>query len=65
MWSMTGRPCNPGNDLKRLWQIFLRDTPMPQCATQEGLEGSAGAEANGESTLPTKSAAAAKPSGVR
>jgi hypothetical protein len=31
MWSMSGRPCNPGNDLQRLWQIFLRDTPMPQC----------------------------------
>ena len=31
MWSMSGRPCNPGNDFKGLWQVFLRDMPMPQC----------------------------------
>ncbi len=33
MWSMSGRPCNPGNDFKGLWQVFLRDMPMPQCPT--------------------------------
>jgi hypothetical protein len=31
MWSMSGRPCNPGSDFKSLWQVFLRDMPMPQC----------------------------------
>jgi hypothetical protein len=31
MWSMSGRLCNPGSDFKRLWQIFLRDAPMPRC----------------------------------
>jgi hypothetical protein len=31
MWSMSGRPCNPGNDFKGLWRAFLGDLPMPQC----------------------------------
>jgi len=31
MWSMSGRPCNPGSDFRGLWQVFLRDMPMPQC----------------------------------
>jgi len=31
MWAMSGRPCNPGSDFKRLWQTFLGNTPMPQC----------------------------------
>jgi len=31
MWSMSGRPCNPGNDLKGLWRAFLGNTPMPEC----------------------------------
>ena len=33
MWSMSGRPCNPGSDFKRLWQAFFGNTPMPQCET--------------------------------
>lgn len=33
MWAMTGRPCNPGSDLKGLWQTFLGNTPMPRCGT--------------------------------
>jgi hypothetical protein len=31
MWVMTGRPCNPNSDLKRLWQVLLPGTAFPQC----------------------------------
>ena len=59
---MSGRPCNPDTDLKRLWQIFLRDTPMPQCAPQEERER---AESAGEPSLQEKSASATNPAGER
>jgi hypothetical protein len=35
MWSMSGRPCNPGSDLRQLWQTLLRGTPFPQCGEPE------------------------------
>jgi len=36
MWSMSGRPCNPGSDLRQLWQALLgKNTPFPQCGTPE------------------------------
>jgi hypothetical protein len=28
---MADRPCTPDRDTKRLWQIFLPDTPFPAC----------------------------------
>lgn len=65
MWSMSGRPCNPGNDLKRLWQFFLRDTPMPQCAAQQEREEAGSVESAGSPTTEVKSASAAKPAGER
>jgi hypothetical protein len=36
--AMAGRPCNPNGDLKRLWQVFLRDAPMPPCEAPSDLE---------------------------
>jgi hypothetical protein len=33
MWAMSGRPCNPDSDFKRLWQVLLPNTPLPQCGT--------------------------------
>jgi hypothetical protein len=38
MWAMSGRPCNPGSDFKGLWQVFLRDIPMPQCPARSDLQ---------------------------
>lgn len=36
MWSMSGRPCNPGSDLRQLWQALLgKNTPFPQCGMPE------------------------------
>ena len=36
MWSMSGRPCNPGSDLRQLWQTLLgKNTPFPQCGAPE------------------------------
>lgn len=36
MWSMSGRPCNPGSDLRQLWQTLLgKNTPFPQCGVPE------------------------------
>jgi hypothetical protein len=35
MWVMTGRPCNPNSDLKRLWQVLLPGTAFPQCGDAE------------------------------
>jgi hypothetical protein len=32
---MSGRPCNPGSDLRQLWQTLLGNTPFPQCGTPE------------------------------
>ncbi len=60
MWSMSGRPCNPDSDLQRLWRIFLRATPMPQCAPQDRRDATDGAGAASEPTLPTKSEPATK-----
>jgi hypothetical protein len=41
MWSMSGRPCNPDSDLKRLWRAFLPGTPFPQCGTPADTASSA------------------------
>ena len=35
MSSMSGRPCNPGSDLRQLWQALLGNTPFPQCGVSE------------------------------
>ncbi|MGA8615816.1 MAG: hypothetical protein WB760_29865 [Xanthobacteraceae bacterium] len=35
---MAGRPCNPGSDLKRLWQTLLPGTPFPQCGVPENSD---------------------------
>lgn len=51
MWSMNGRPCNPGNDFKRLWQAFFGNTPMPQCETPPGPQ--AGEHAKTATADPT------------
>jgi hypothetical protein len=33
---MAGRPCNPNDDLMRLWQSLLPGTPFPQCGIPAG-----------------------------
>jgi len=35
MWAMSGRPCNPDGDLKRLWQVLMPGTAFPQCGHAE------------------------------
>jgi len=35
MSSMSGRPCNPGSDLRALWQTLLGRTPFPQCGVPD------------------------------
>jgi hypothetical protein len=32
---MSGRPCNPGSDLRQLWRALLGDMPFPQCGVPE------------------------------
>jgi hypothetical protein len=32
---MANRPCKPGDDVKRIWQLLLPGTPFPACGTQE------------------------------
>jgi hypothetical protein len=41
MWAMSGRPCNPDSDFKRLWQILLPNTPPPQCSVPREPESAA------------------------
>jgi hypothetical protein len=50
MWSMSGRPCNPGSDLRQLWQTLLGNTPFPQCGVpeQQNASGARGEAPNGE-----------------
>jgi hypothetical protein len=38
MWVMTGRPCNPNGDLKRLWQVLLPGTAFPQCGIADNSQ---------------------------
>jgi hypothetical protein len=45
MWAMAGRPCNPNSDFKRLWQVFLRNAPLPQCEAPSDLESAEDSEA--------------------
>jgi hypothetical protein len=40
MWSMSGRPCNPGSDLRALWQTLLGDMALPQCGTPDQAHSS-------------------------
>jgi hypothetical protein len=40
MWSMSGRPCNPGSDLRALWQTLLGDIAFPQCGTPDQADSS-------------------------
>jgi len=42
---MTGRPCKPSADVKRIWQLLLPDTPFPACGTQAKADA-------GERTAP-------------
>jgi hypothetical protein len=32
---MRGRPCNPGSDLRTLWQALLGDIPFPGCGVPD------------------------------
>jgi hypothetical protein len=32
---MAGRPCKPDADLKWIWQMLLRGTPLPGCGVTE------------------------------
>jgi hypothetical protein len=32
---MTGRPCRPDADFKRLWRLLLPGTPFPACGVPE------------------------------
>ena len=54
MWSMSGRPCNPGSDFKRLWQAFFHNTPMPQCDTPSGPRAAEDAKTAATDPSPTK-----------
>ncbi len=56
MWSMSGRPCNPGNDFKGLWQTFLRDMPMPQCGMPSDPEPVEDSKAPAEASDPPAAA---------
>jgi hypothetical protein len=40
MWSMSGRPCNPGTDLRALWQTLLGGIPLPQCGVPDQADSS-------------------------
>jgi hypothetical protein len=42
---MTGRPCNPNSDLKRIWQFLLPGTQFPQCGTPAETSAAGHAEA--------------------
>lgn len=60
MWSMSGRPCNPGSDLRQLWQALLgKNTPFPQCGVPETQEvpQPTGERPDGERTNQRKDAA--------
>jgi len=37
---MSGRPCNPGSDLRALWRTLLGNTPIPQCGVPEPQDAS-------------------------
>jgi hypothetical protein len=56
MWAMVGRPCNPNGDFKRLWQVFLRDAPMPQCEAPSDLESAEDPKAATVDPTPAKPA---------
>jgi hypothetical protein len=51
MWSMSGRPCNPGSDLRGLWRTLLGDIPFPQCGVTDQAD-SAQDRIAAESTEP-------------
>ncbi len=42
---MADRPCKPGADVKRIWQLLLPDTPFPACGTRDTGEADAGESA--------------------
>jgi hypothetical protein len=46
---MAGRPCNPGSDLKWLWQALLPGTAFPQCGVPERSETTTADRPTGES----------------
>jgi hypothetical protein len=56
MWAMSGRPCNPGNDFKRLWQTFLGNTPMPQCGTPSDPQTAEASKTPAPDPAPAKQA---------
>jgi hypothetical protein len=62
---MSGRPCNPDSDFKRLWRAFMGDTSMPQCGVKPGPGETDGAEAAGKPVLAAKPAPSAKPASDR
>src|SRR5579883_630327 len=39
--AVTGRPCKPDDDMKRIWKLLLPDTPFPACGVSEGSEADA------------------------
>jgi len=39
---MTGRPCKPDDDFKRLWKTLMPGTPMPACGVAGDKEATAG-----------------------
>ena len=54
MWSMSGRPCNPGSDLRQLWQALLgKNTPFPQCGVPERPDTSQKTDAARDDEQPT------------
>jgi hypothetical protein len=57
IWFMTGRPCNPNSDLKRLWQLLLPGTPFPRC----GTPAETGAASHAQAPLAQKQPDGAEP----
>jgi hypothetical protein len=51
---MSSRPCNPGSDFKGLWQVFLRDMPIPQCQTPSDSQPAEGSKAATSDPNPDK-----------
>jgi hypothetical protein len=51
---MTGRPCKPSADVKRIWQLLLPDTPFPACGTQDNLGADAHERTAPQSEPPTQ-----------
>jgi len=62
---MSGRPCNPDSDIKRLWQLLLGGTPFPQCGMPEEADKDAAVAEDERPGTPRSSNGAAPRSPAR